>query len=222
MYQYWSTIFFQSLNWSKISPNLSSIPPCTRDVVTMMEQGHVEVRCYYLVILPNRRMVWLYITVISHGYHRVSITGKSNVCSTAGLADNQNNIKFPVTEYLWGESTGHQWIPLTKGPVMWKAFPFHNVIMECVGMYPESACWRTITWPQQFVTEVPFSPPSHTNSPTSHKSWLYDVNLFCDHWIENKGEACGREGRAVSCFHAELRTHSGTRMDVITSETHVD
>ena len=27
------------------------------------------------------------------------------------------------------ESTSHGWIPLTKGLLLWKAFPYHDVIM---------------------------------------------------------------------------------------------
>ena len=39
------------------------------------------------------------------------ITGNLTVCTVAFLANNKDNAKAP----LWEESTGHQWIPLTKG-----------------------------------------------------------------------------------------------------------
>ena len=53
--------------------------------------------------------------------------------------------KLCVTGLLGGESTGHQWIPLTrasrqwpvdslyKGPIMWKSFPCHDFFMSCYG-----------------------------------------------------------------------------------------
>ena len=31
---------------------------------------------------------------------------------------------------LWGESTGDQWFPLTKGQWRGKSFPNHNLIMD--------------------------------------------------------------------------------------------
>ena len=99
---------------------------------------------------------------------------------------------------------------LKKVPVMRKALPFHNVIMECVGMYPESGCWRTIAWHRQFVIEVPFSAPSHTTSPTSHKRWLYDVKLFCHSWVGNKGGDVwkGRRGcQLLSCWIKDAFWH---------------
>ena len=37
--------------------------------------------------------------------------------------------KLHNTGPLWKKSPSDQWIPLTTGPVMWKVFPFFNVIM---------------------------------------------------------------------------------------------
>ena len=38
-----------------------------------------------------------------------------------------NEIQAPRHWPLWGESTGHRWIPLIKGPVKRKIFPFDDV-----------------------------------------------------------------------------------------------
>ena len=49
------------------------------------------------------------------------ITGMSTFCSTSFYANNKRQHQS-ITGPLWGESTGHQWIPLTKGQLCGKSF----------------------------------------------------------------------------------------------------
>ena len=58
------------------------------------------------------------------------ITGVSIVCSLFVQMQIKENIKAPRQWPLWRESTGDQWIPLTKSPLTWKMFPFVDVIMR--------------------------------------------------------------------------------------------
>ena len=54
---------------------------------------------------------------------------------------------------LWGESTGHRWIPLTKGQSHWKCFFFDDVIM-----IRNTLPWSGVTWCLWFVSGAPASP----------------------------------------------------------------
>ena len=59
----------------------------------------------------------------------VSNLGVSFVCSAVFFFRQiKCNTKAPCQWSLWGESTGDRWIPLIKGPVTRKMFPFDNVI----------------------------------------------------------------------------------------------
>ena len=55
-------------------------------------------------------------------YQGVSVTDILIVCSSFVLAQGKENIKDPHHWPLWRESTGDQWIPLTKGQSHGKCF----------------------------------------------------------------------------------------------------
>ena len=59
------------------------------------------------------------------------IIGVSIVCSTACSAKIKENTKAPRRGSLWGETTGDQWIPLTKGQSRGKYF--HLMTSSCDG-----------------------------------------------------------------------------------------
>ena len=58
------------------------------------------------------------------------ITGISIVYSTVCCGADKKNIKAPCHWPLRGEFTGDRWIPLHKGPVTRKKFPFDDIIMH--------------------------------------------------------------------------------------------
>ena len=64
------------------------------------------------------------------------ITGASIVCSAVcSGADIKKPIKALRQWPLWGKSTGHRWIPLTKGQWHVKMFPFDDfIIREASGL----------------------------------------------------------------------------------------
>ena len=89
-----------------------------------------------LIMLPfkpnmvRRELFSLYqeITVMSHECHGVWNKWHLKYLLNSFLSW-QKKIKAWTSGPLWGESTGDWWIPLTKGPVMRKAFPCHDVII---------------------------------------------------------------------------------------------
>ena len=60
---------------------------------------------------------------------RDGVTRVSIVCWTVCSGADQENIKAQRHWTLWGESTGHRWIPLTKGQLRGKMLPFDDAIM---------------------------------------------------------------------------------------------
>ena len=74
-------------------------------------------------------MVRMYLIRVSHMRILTSqITVKLTICLGKQQRKRQSSaLLVRFTGSLWGESTGHRWIPLTKGPVMRKVFPCHNV-----------------------------------------------------------------------------------------------
>ena len=90
-----------------------------------------------------------YIIVTSHKRHDAS-----NHCTFDCLFNNFSRLtttktsKYRITGSLWEKSTGHQWIPLTKGNYSGKRF---NTIMSCINVLytkrtPQIARFMGPTW----------------------------------------------------------------------------
>ena len=88
--------------------------------------GHKELKyCRSLVIYQT--LVTSYLRIYSDvimGAMASQITSVSIVCSTV-CSQIKENIKTLRHWPLWGESTGHRWIPLTKG--QWRGKCFHLI-----------------------------------------------------------------------------------------------
>ena len=56
-------------------------------------------------------------------------------CLFISLSGTKYTSELQLSHPLWGESIGDRWIPLTKGPVLRKALPCHDVFMH----YPSIA-----------------------------------------------------------------------------------
>ena len=69
--------------------------------------------------------LWRHITIMLHGRYGVSNHRQLDLFWLTATIMSKFHINCP----LWGESTGHRWIPLTKGQVMRKVYPWHDVIM---------------------------------------------------------------------------------------------
>ena len=57
------------------------------------------------------------------------ITGSRLFAQPCVQAQIKENIKAPRHWPLWGESTGDRWLPVTKGQLRRKKFPFDDAIM---------------------------------------------------------------------------------------------
>ena len=72
-------------------------------------------------------------------------------------ADQRKHQSFPSSLWpLWEEFTIDQWIPRTKGPVLWKMFPFNDVIINYNIIRYISSLGFTIFSPSSTL----FSPPA--------------------------------------------------------------
>ena len=75
---------------------------------------------------------------------------------------------------MQGKSTGDQWILLTKGPVMWKTFSCHNVIMLSV--------WHKK--PTIHITKFfPLKHPFTIDAQYISCSYIYIYTYICDMYI---------------------------------------
>ena len=58
-------------------------------------------------------MEWIFTNVFLKFVLRIDILSTSNETDVSMMTSSNGNI-FRITDPLWGESTGHRWIPLTK------------------------------------------------------------------------------------------------------------
>ena len=87
-----------------------------------MWKNFIPIICVVKKIIPRYTKVYprFFRSKVLHWHHSsvivCQITGNSTVCWTVCLGVHQNKTsKLPVTVPLWGESTRHCGIPLTKG-----------------------------------------------------------------------------------------------------------
>ena len=96
------------------------------------------------------------------------ITGVSIVCLTVVQAQITENLKAPRHWPLWGESTDNCWIPLTKGQITRKMFPFDDVIMGNGLLYYRR---QIIAW---------------TNDDLWSTEPIKASLILCEHWFPQK------------------------------------
>ena len=103
-------------------------------------------RFWQLMICPLRALVSYNLWIIFH-YNGVimsamasQITSVSMVCSTVVQTQINENIKAPRHWPLWGEFTGDQWIPLTKGQQRGKWY--HLMTSSCFCFVPRHMLWQ--------------------------------------------------------------------------------
>ena len=71
---------------------------------------------YHSLWCPVKVMSWKLDCMLRKAYFELTTKKSPEVC---------------ITGPLWGESTGDRWFLHTKGPVMQKAFPFLNSMINC-------------------------------------------------------------------------------------------
>ena len=115
-------------------------------------------------------------TTTLHERHVISNHSGSFACLTPDADPHPRNTKVRITEPLWGEFTGDQWIPL-KVPVTRKIFTFHD---------------DAIKW-KHFSRYWPFARGFHRsplNSPHKGKRLgALMVSLICiwtNDWVNNR------------------------------------
>ena len=99
----------------------------------------------------------------------------------------KENITAPRHWLSWGESTGGRWIPIPKGPVKWKMFPFwwrHHALSCCMHFQ------EIYTWSSIFVLTTIFRTMVSNRNHFVYASSQWETTLHCDvvsHWLG----ACG-------------------------------
>ena len=113
------------------------------------------------------------------------------------MTSSNSNI-FRVTGLLWGESTGHRWIPLTKAVTRsfdvffnlrlnkrlskqsrrrWFETPWHSLWRHSIGPSPVSTMYWCALWWLPCIFQMPLI---DVNSPPCHKETIYV--MFSHSW----------------------------------------
>ena len=75
-------------------------------------------------------------------FHRWSIGACSYKLDSLFRLTASKTLKLCISVPLWGESTGHQWIPPHKGSAMWEVFPWHFTHLYLTGTTTAWLKWQ--------------------------------------------------------------------------------
>ena len=108
---------YNGMSWVR-QARLASSMALVNNTIDMLGFSHNTLQWHHMIVMTS------------------VITDSFTVCSTASVRQQTKHQSSALLSLLWGESTSHWWIPLTKEPVMQKSFPRSAWLSLCDGDPP--------------------------------------------------------------------------------------